>query len=212
MDVEGHVVAALTAAHKQTKPFPFFFARNVFPAKFYEDLMLTLRAKRDYHAESFANREFADALTDFPDLRFMKSRPFFDAMLANWPIQLKERFGGRNVQFYHDLRLIRDQQHYKIGPHTDAPWKVLSLLFYLPETDANSAHGTSIYVPHYSDFTCEGGPHYGFELFDRVATMPFVPNSCLGFWKTNKSFHGVEPIPVQFQRNVLLYNIYCKDS
>lgn len=210
-DVEAHVVNALTSAHKNRDPFPYFFAKNVFPQPFYDKMMEILAQKDDYHAEAFANRKFADDI-GLPGLEFMKSTPFFHSMLRNWPIQLSEKFGGRNVQFYHDLRLIRDQQHYKIGPHTDAPWKVLSLLFYLPATDEHSAHGTSFYAPHNRDFVCAGGPHHKFELFDKVATMPFLPNTCLGFWKTNKSFHGVEPIPVQFQRNVLLYNIYCKDG
>lgn len=209
MDIQDHVTDALTSATKYEAPFPHFFARNVFPQPFYDKLMEILRTKSDFHNESFANREFADEI-GVPQLDFMKSRDFFDAMLNNWPIQLQKTFGGQKVQFYHDLRLIRDRQNYKIGPHTDAPWKVLSLLFYLPETADHSEHGTSFYVPHDSSFECQGGPHYPFGAFERVGTMPFVPNACLGFWKTSKSFHGVEPIPVQFQRNVLLYNIYAK--
>lgn len=211
MNVQDHLTSALADAQKHSMPFPYFFARNVFPAEFYEKMMGTLALKRDYHAEKFANRKFADDI-GLPGLEFMKTKEFFDAMLHLFNVQLQQKYGGRQVQFYSDLRLIRDQQHYKIGPHTDAPWKVLSLLFYLPPDEKHYEYGTSFYVPHDRTFTCAGGPHYPFEGFQKVATMPFIPNSCLGFWKTDKSFHGVEPIPVQFQRDVLLYNIYCKET
>jgi hypothetical protein len=91
---------------------------------------------------------------------------------------------------------------------------MVSLLFYMPSYEEdwreNEEYGTRLYLPKDPSFVCEGGPHYPFEGFDEVACMPFRPNSCFGFWKTNRSFHGVPPIPVQFQRDVLLFNIYAQ--
>jgi hypothetical protein len=199
-------------AVKLHDPFPHFFARDVFPAPFYAELMRKLTSKTDFHDEKFANRAFADSLGDFPELEFMKSKEFFAAMLQLFPDDLKHDFGGRKVSFYRDLRLIRDRQHYKIGPHTDAKWKVLSLLFYLPATHEHRDYGTVIYAPKDDAFRCAGGPHYPFEPFREVWRAPYVPNSCLGFYKTDHSFHGVPPIPIDIQRDVLLFNIYQKDA
>ena len=210
MDVQEHVVAALQKAEKKDSPFPHFFAESVFPVAFYEEIQQFLAKKTDYHSESFANRTFADK-TDIPGAKFMLSKEFFKEMLYLFPEEVKQEFGGKSAQFSRELRLIRDHKYYKIGPHTDAAWKVLSLLFYLPSDYSSREHGTSIFVPKDSTFRCAGGPHYPFDKFNEVWRAPFIPNSCLGFWKNSQSFHGVVPIPVEIQRDVLLYNIYRRN-
>jgi len=68
--------------------------------------------------------------------------------------------------------------------------------------------GTSLYVPKDPQFTCPGGPHHDFELFRRVHTMEYLPNTLFAFMKTPDSFHGVEPITQpEVQRDLLLYDI-----
>lgn len=207
--LDDHVKDALARVPPHDKPFPWFYAQNVFPPHFYNVLQRELADKDDFHFEKFANRTFADSL-GIPELDFMQSADFLRFILKLFPDAVRERFGTGQRQFSREVRLIRDQQHYKIGPHTDAPWKVVSLLFYLPPDDSLRDYGTAIYVPRDPTFTCEGGPHYPFEPFEEVWRAPFLPNTCLGFFKTNKSFHGVPPIPVPVRRDVLLYNIYCK--
>lgn len=208
MTIEEHVLAALNkAATKVLEPFPLLFAEHVFPDDFYEHLQHKLRHKEDYHSEKFWNRQFADEV-GIPELEFMYKRPFFDGVLNVFREQVEAEFGGTNQKFSRDVRLIRDQQQYKIGPHTDAPWKVVSLLFYLPPDDSMRNFGTAIYKPVDPHFRCIGGPHHKFEDFVQVWRAPFIPNSCLGFWKTDRSFHGVPPIPDVVRRDVLLYNIY----
>jgi hypothetical protein len=101
--------------------------------------------------------------------------------------------------------LIRDVAGYHIGPHTDSPQKVITVLFYLPSDESLVGAGTSIYVPRDSSFTCEGGPHYEAKDFVINYTMPFKPNSAFAFLKSNNSFHGVEPC--EGTRDVLLYDI-----
>src|SRR2546430_17727172 len=60
-------------------------------------------------------------------------------------------------------------------------------------------------------FTCQGGPHYRFYGFERVATMPFLPNTMFAFVKTDHSFHGVEPIADPgVSRYLLLYDLRVK--
>ena len=81
-------------------------------------------------------------------------------------------------------------------------------LFYLPRDESQSHLGTSIYVPEDAGFACPGGPHHPFELFRRVYTMPYVPNTLFAFLKTQNSFHGVEPLTgAAVRRDLLLYDI-----
>jgi hypothetical protein len=210
--IERHVMYALCNTRVKPWPYPHFYAENVFPPDFYPQILQHLNEKTQYSVASpFANRSFAREV-DMPELQFLQRPCFMNAMINLFKEQFVERFPDGRASVYKDLRLVRDAQHYKIGPHTDARWKVLSLLFYLPPDAANAQYGTSIFTPRDPNFTCEGGPHHDFAQFDRVYTAPFVPNSCFGFWKTARSFHGVEPIPIPITRDVLLFNIYERGS
>ena len=122
------------------------------------------------------------------------------------------RFGaGAKLATGIDARLVRDFSRYAIGPHTDSKTKLVSLLFYLPKDAAMSHLGTSIYAPVDPSFRCPGGPHHPFGMFRKVATMPFAPNALFGFFKTDRSFHGVDQIlDDNVERNLLLYNIYVR--
>jgi len=137
---------------------------------------------------------------------------FRSAVLARFQSGIVERFGqGSRISTSIDARLVRDFTRYAIGPHTDSEAKLVSLLFYLPANDAMSHLGTSIYAPKDPSFRCNGGAHYPFELFKKVATMPFAPNALFAFLKTDHSFHGVDQIvDREVERNLLLYNIYVR--
>jgi hypothetical protein len=85
----------------------------------------------------------------------------------------------------------------------------VSLLFYLPPDDSMRHLGTSIYAPRDPTLRCEGTAHHPFERFKRVATMEYRPNTLFGFFKTDRAFHGVDPIADErVERDLLLYNIY----
>jgi hypothetical protein len=108
--------------------------------------------------------------------------------------------------------VVQDRTNYVLGPHTDSPLKVVSFLFYLPADAALPHLGTSMYVPKDPSFTCPGGPHHAFENFDRLLTIPYVPNTLFGFMKTPNAFHGVEPITDEnVERALLLYDIKAQN-
>lgn len=214
MNISQHMLTALRSAVQQRYPFPHFVANNVFPTTFYNDVLLPMLAQKDDYEGvegRYANRTFANGLV-LPELDFMSSKEFFGDVLRLFPEPLRLCYGGTNQRFTRDVRLIRDCQHYKIGPHTDITKKVISLLFYLPPDDSLRDYGTVIYhpKPHFQrdpDDT-RYGRHYDFDDFDELARVPFLPNTCLGFWRTDWSWHGVPPIPDVVRRDVLLYNIY----
>lgn len=208
LDVLGHIAYKLANAAVHRFPFPHIFVTDIFPRDFYDKLLAWLPPANLYSSgqSNYKGRKFADpAQTGMLD--FMKTKEWQHIASMPFKSDIQMRFGGKS-NFYTDLRLIRDQKNYSIGPHTDAPWKVLSYLFYLPPDNTLQQHGTSIYLPRDPSFRCQGGPHHPFDRFIRVHTCPFVPNSVLAFFKTDYSFHGVEPVTIECQRDLLLWNLY----
>lgn len=206
--VLGHLAYKICNAPVHRFPFPHIYVENVFPDDFYARLIANLPPEGDYSESTarYNGRQFADpASTDIFD-RF-NTQEWLSIACSPFKHDIQARFQTA-PQVHTDLRLIRDHENYAIGPHTDAPWKVLSYLFYLPSDDSLKQHGTSIYLPHDPTFRCIGGPHHKFDRFTRIFTAPFVPNSLLAFFKTDFSFHGVEPITIPCQRDLLLWNLY----
>ena len=136
----------------------------------------------DSFSKSLASKVFAKTL-------FKKFYPWIANRVARNILSKDKKFNA-----HCDILLVNDQTNYKIGPHTDHPERIFSLLFYLPEASSKEELGTSIYIPKDESFTCKGGPHYNPNFFKRVATMPYKQNSLFVFPKTINSFHGVEEL------------------
>ena len=211
-------------------PFPHSFLEQAFPDDFYAELQSRLpdpaclktleeaRGVKGYDERfvlEFKEEQFA-RLTPGQDAfwrelhRWMVGGRFAQLLLAKFHPYIAQRFqGDAGVRFHDEALLVQDTTHYKLGPHTDAPRKVLTLLFYLPRDLSQEHMGTSIYVPKERDFRCPGGPHHERSRFERVWTMPFRPNSLFVFLKNDVSFHGVEPVTdAGTRRWLLLYDIY----
>jgi hypothetical protein len=89
----------------------------------------------------------------------------------------------------------------------------LTILFYLPASKDQMGMGTSVYRPRIPSFECEGFTHHPFTHFVNVQTVPFSPNCAFGFIKSNRSFHGVEPIKENgVERNLLNYYLKCNNK
>lgn len=211
-DVQEHVIYKLLNAKVNLWPYPHFYVENVFPDFAYKQLLQNLPKDEEYKPlGGFKRRDTApsrDIVADLDTQRFLKS------VLISFG---SEVFFGRypnhdRPEFESEFRVIRDGKGYFIGPHTDAPRKVVSLLFYLPRDTSYEEFGTGIYTPNDPDKKCKGGPHYKFNDFKEVWRAPFSPNSVFGFFKTDDSWHGVQEITKDFKRDVLLYNVYEKWS
>jgi len=201
-----HAIYALRNAHVRKFPYPHFHVHDVFPWPFYDDLVAALPADDQYQPMQYKHRM---VLTQQELVKELDSDYFAAHVLSMFGHAFFERYPHQQrPNFRHEIRFIRDEEGYAIGPHTDAPNKVVSLLFYLPKEYGFSQYGTGVYVPDDGKKTCKGGPHHKFEGFTEVWRAPFVPNSCFGFFKTDNSWHGVEEIGVKIQRDVMLFNIY----
>jgi hypothetical protein len=213
MSAIDHVIYRLRNTPVLNYPYPHFYCKEVFPEAFYDQLIGCLPNDKGYEPLSggypsrVAAKDPNPLVSDFND-------PYFAShVLGMFSRQYQERFPCHdNPRFRTDVRFIRDSEGYKIGPHTDAPNKVVSILFYLPKDFSDYEFGTGIYVPDDHVQTCAGGPHYKFSGFTEVWRAPFLPNSCFGFWKTPNSWHAVARISRKIQRDVMLYNIYHVDT
>lgn len=226
-----HIIYQLLNAPIREYPSPHSYIENFFPADFYEQVQEHMIARKDLQP-LFETGTIAGAEDSYKDRYVMKlpsnrmdslqgeQRAFWDGMsdllngielqttlLHKFQPRVDERLGpdmGGDVSFNPEVLFMQDQGNYKIGPHTDSPMNIIVLLIYLPRTDEHIEWGTSLYVPKDRNFRCDGGPHYGFEGYDRIHTFEFRPNSAACFLKTSFSFHGVEQNPsADIDRNLI---------
>lgn len=197
--VAEYVLHALHGARKVSYPFPHIYVENVFPEDYYEELLASLPG--EVPVSGYDHRRIGRF-----DVPWMLTQDFTTGVLRLFDQEYRLRFAGGSP-FNIETRLVRDECGYFIGPHTDHPSKVISMLFYLPVDNTRERFGTSIYVPKTDGFRCEGGEHYEFEAFKKVWTAPYRRNSAFIFWKTANSFHGVEPIQVAIRRDTMLFNV-----
>jgi hypothetical protein len=233
LDAEAHTAYEFGNSQIREFPFPHFYLKDVFPADFYQKIQKNLPTTSDLwpieekrpvkgYKERFVccfDDESLSSLTPEKSIFWKEFRDtylrgaFGGLVMSKFNSLIAERFEGRtDLEFYDELLLVHDIKNYHLGPHTDSPKKVITVLFYLPEDEDHESMGTSIYIPKDLSFLCRGGPHYKHEDFIKIKTMPYKPNTAFGFFKTNNSFHGVEKLTEEgYGRWLLLYDIYVKN-
>jgi hypothetical protein len=231
-DVESHVVRRISAAAIIEEPFPHCVIDGIFPEHLYESIIdfwpqepawRPLGESGRVSKDSYAERKVV--LMTEQDLARLdpERRQFWQQQIAPWLIGPSLRtallakfrdelarsgFAAAAEQTMGDALIVSDRTNYAIGPHTDAPHRVVSLLFYLPEDATFRRFGTSLYVPKDRAFRCAGGPHHAFDKFYRGRTIEFVPNRLVVFPKSDHCFHGVERVDLQgIERRLLIFNV-----
>ena len=225
-DVTNYVKQKFDAAEINNDPYPHIQIDDIFPPDFYQQI-LSNKIDENFLSTLLELKRVGSA---YPDTRkvlsLIPSMPFlpdsyrtFWEQAANWLLGdfqriVLEKFEpyiihrfGNIPQLHAETLYTYDRSTYALGPHTDSVKKVLTLLIYLPEDDSLSHLGTSMFVPNDSNFTCAGGPHHKFHQFKLLKTAQYKPNSLFGFFKTNNSFHGVEPIKENIRRDLLIYDV-----
>jgi hypothetical protein len=226
VEVAEYAGYQIANAELRRYPFPHFYVRPVFPEDFYRELLRRLPPTGIL--EPLEEAKGARFIGDVADLArheagtsggglwselagWMLGEHFRDLVMRRFQPYIARRFRNKDIsrRLEVEARFVRDFTSYSIGPHTDTPAKLVSLLFYLPADDSLREYGTSIYTPVDPDFRCVGTTWYKFSRFRKAMTMEFAPNALFAFFKTDQSFHGVELVKDEgIERNVLLYNIY----
>lgn len=228
-DAELQLTYKVANAPILTYPFPHFYIENVFPDAFYQKFMCALpdtqkmrpikevRGVQGYD-ERFVMQMDKENFDQLPESQrdfwtelntWMLSGRFANVLAAKFNTYVQERLKTLGkMKFVNEILLVEDNTNYSLGPHTDSTKKLITVLFYLPKDESQKHLGTSIYLPKTPGFICEGGPHHPRENFNRLQTMPFLPNSMFVFLKTNNSFHGVERVQDEnCKRWLLLFDI-----
>ena len=230
--VFNHLLYRIANAQIHTYPYTHFYIENIFPPDFYDEMIGKFPDEAQFKSlvemgnappGTYENRYVLplkpNDLSQLPFDQLMFWSHFSQAFAQEvWPKTLlgkfhsdiRNRFGDHylHTAFYSKVELLSDQSEYAIGPHTDHPRRVLTLLFYLPSSTKQAHLGTSLYRPKDPYFRCEGLKHHTHEGFTKVFKVPFLPNSVFGFIKSDHSFHGVESIGKQeCPRRLLNYTL-----
>jgi hypothetical protein len=168
-----------------TEPYQWFHLQEVFDPELYKEILVNLPEDNEYK-----------------QYKLYPKRYIFEIKKGFWADIAKEfvKTHGKNIR----VQLCRDKIGYSIGPHTDGSEKS-SILYYLAEDDSKPHLGTSIYLPKKKGFTCNGKKHHDFKDFEKVKTIPYLPNTAFGFMRCDWSFHGVEQ--TDSVRNILQVSI-----
>jgi hypothetical protein len=228
-----HVLARVAAADVIEDPFPYAVIDGILPDDYYAEALeqfptpeslrpigesgrVPSTLYRERHVVLFTDEDFRRMSAsqqafwrEFAD--WMYSDLFLNAFVTKFQAALEPRLerildADAVLRARGDALLVNDMTNYAIGPHTDAPHRLVTFLFYLPRDDSMRELGTSVYRPKDPNFVCWGGPHHPFEKFEHVNTVEYLPNRLLTFPKTERSFHGVGQITRQDVNRPLLIN------
>lgn len=174
-DLAQHLVSRRDAS--QTPP------PGLNPARFFRRLVDADR--RPIATDSFALNAAVAALCHNDTAQVLIGR--FRPVIA-------QRFDGQIPLTYTTVEYLDDRTGYELLPHTDVPQKLVTLLLYLAEDDADSDLGTALYRPRSGRKLGNSTPtsrHYAPDDMLEVYRVPYRPNRALVFAPTANSLHGV---------------------
>lgn len=153
-------------------------------------LDLTPQTIQNFHA---ADRDF------WFDLHaVLVSNQLKETIIRVFSNSLTQRFGSEYPEMVTVPMFFRDYPGYRINVHTDAPFKVVTLQFYLPKDETQLHLGTQFHVSIGNQFAL-------------LKKNLFKPNSGYGFSRTETSWHSVEPLAAEEKiRNSLAIILYIK--
>lgn len=217
--VKQHVAERLRAACVNQDPFPHLVVDEILPWSVVSDIhrywpeasqektlgQLGRVIGGDYTARKVVPFSIMEKMLDAARLPFWTSmreilygQEFNGGLLQALQEPLnnrRERIAKEGKKtFGPDSLIVEDSEGYSIKPHTDMPKRLMTVLIYLPEDMSMTQYGTSFYRPKVDMSGKDLRQHHPFELFDRVATVDFIPNRLVAFIRDDNTFHGVETV------------------
>lgn len=234
----SHVIDRLRASQVLFDPFPHYYLEDVLPGEYYGSLLghlpdssvyQNLYAITDLKLDHFRHRDQTELNEAWTGMLPDGIRSFWidfnewflgpelaQTVLHTFAEPLHERLGEEESwpEVSVEAQLIRHRAGYFLGPHSDLFSKLVVLLLYLAPDESASHLGTSLYRPKDPGFSCPDSKHYPFEDFVKVKTAPYKPNSLLAFMRSDRSFHGLEPLSERDvtagNRDLIQYVLYDK--
>ena len=201
--IEASLEAAVERCELRHHPFDHIRMENILDPGTYGDLVAALPDRRFFHELSHRDAMRTDGSSTrlrmylYPELlwrlpsrqrttwiavgRALCSPRLQRAFKRKFSGSLERRFGkpAERIGLYPVPILLRDQPGYRIGIHSDASQKAITVQYYLPE-DRSRDHLGTIFHEGESD-----------ELAGRTTRIPFLPASGYAFpVSLQKSWHS----------------------
>ena len=216
-----YVTERLRTSRVLQDPYPHYYLEDVFPIEYYQSLLRHLPDSSVYDnlfavtslkLDHFRHRDQRDLNEGWTEMlpddikgfwvdfnRWFMGPELAQTVLRTFAEPMRERFGDDDSwpEVSVEAQFIRHRAGYFLGPHSDLYTKLVVVLLYLAPDDSLAHLGTSLYRPKDPTFTCPDSKHYSFDDFTTVKTAPYKPNSLLAFMRSDRSFHGLEPLSEQ---------------
>lgn len=215
-----HIASRIVSASIDIEPTHNFYIEDILPQGLYQEMLRRLPGDEAYDFINHPDAKLPDGritrkLLDLSDETIHRFNPqdqafwqsiknifaseaLMNAIITKFHPALMERFGGKIPEQVIVPIFYRDFPGYFISEHTDAPYKLATMMIYLPADNSQLHLGTSFHQK-------EG------EQFHLLKTHRFAPNSGFGFVRTDKSYHSVKQLGAhESVRNTLALIIYEK--
>lgn len=224
--IEYHAAAQISAATVFLDPTPFIVVDNFFPDTWYQEILriwptFTNVKSHELAKYSYPGRRVLRLSEKSPNVfephqwemwtavsRDLTRRPVVESIIHKFPKEIVPRL-RENGNFTLDARLTEDRVNYSLGPHTDQPQKVYSIIIYTANDCRHEHFGTRFYKPLNPGLTDDGNTHFPFTDFIEAGIAPYLPNTAVIFPRTKTSFHGVPKLnDPNFVRRAIMVNAY----
>ena len=218
------------------QPYTVFYIRDLVHPQFYSSLAETFPLlSRFRYRETLGNKYLLTELEGQPYYDFVDAHPqwreFYDEIKS---IDFREQVlsfvrSHTNGSSTDDRAADSFTSRFEFSalptnggsqrPHTDSPRKVITLVLSLMkegEWNPNWGGGTSICRPKDETLHSNYSNQYlDFDDVEVIDTLPFIPNGCVMFVKTDVSWHCVTPINLpdsSAMRKTVAISLYNKDE
>lgn len=219
-DVLNQLIEKISAAPVDSRPTQNIYMEEMFPPAIYQEMLMRLPKDEDLdfieHPDAVLpngrkTRKLLDLSPESIERLQPEDRAFWTEMmgiLTSTKLQialfhkfrdsLEMRFGNKWPDAVTVPIFYRDYPGYRIGEHTDAPYKLVTMQFYLPRDNSQRHLGTSFHLRENNQFKL-------------LKTNDFKPNSAYAFVRTDESWHSVKQLADHESiRNTLALTIYVK--
>jgi len=195
------LAAKVNLAPIDPMPSDNFYVEDIFPLSIYTELLSHLPSNEVYDFIEHPDAVLPDGtktrkLLDLTDesIRRMKSidqdfwkqmkdifvsEALLELLTQKFRNRINERYGNQWPKMVIVPILYRDFPGYHIGIHTDAPYKIATMQFYLPKNNSQIHLGTSFHQKINGQFQL-------------LKTNFFKSNSAYAFARTESSWHSVK--------------------
>lgn len=218
--VLNRLIDKIGQANMDSQPSDNFYMEEIFDKDTYSNILKYLPQDNSYDYIDHPDAKLADGkvtrmLLDLTDETLKRldpegqafwqkmkeifvSQELLSAVLNKFKNEIDKRFGSEWPEMVLVPIFYRDLPGYRIGVHTDAPYKIATMQFYFPVDESQTHLGTSFH-------TREG------QFFHLLKTNQFKPNSGYAFVRTDCSWHSVKQLgPNEQKRNTLALTVYVK--